>query len=55
MYLKRKRGRTSSKGKTCGKIIGTESEVVGIMQATFAEELPTPAIVVKGISDAANA
>lgn len=37
-----------------GKIVGTESEGAGLMYATFAEELPTPAIVVKGISDAAN-
>lgn len=37
-----------------GKIIGTEMEGAGILHATFHEELPTPAIVIKGVSDKAD-
>jgi nucleoside phosphorylase len=37
-----------------GKIIGTEMEGAGLLHETFAREIPTPAIVVKGISDHAD-
>jgi nucleoside phosphorylase len=37
-----------------GKIIGTEMEGAGMMFATFREENPPAAIVIKGISDAAD-
>jgi nucleoside phosphorylase len=37
-----------------GKILGTEMEGAGVLHATFAQELPTPAILIKGISDAAD-
>ena len=37
-----------------GKIIGTEMEGAGVLHATFAREVPTPAVVIKGISDAAD-
>jgi len=37
-----------------GKIIGTEMEGAGVLHATFREDLPTPAVVIKGISDAAD-
>ena len=37
-----------------GKILGTEMESAGMMAQTFTHEMPTPAIVVKGISDHAD-
>lgn len=37
-----------------GKIMCTEMEGAGVLHATFREEMPTPAIVVKGISDSAD-
>jgi nucleoside phosphorylase len=37
-----------------GKILGTEMESAGVMVQTFTHEMPTPAIVVKGISDHAD-
>src|SRR5262249_22312507 len=37
-----------------GKIIGTEMEGAGVLHATFRQEFPTPAVVIKGISDAAD-
>ncbi|HVT15207.1 MAG TPA: hypothetical protein VHQ90_03365 [Thermoanaerobaculia bacterium] len=37
-----------------GQIIGTEMEGAGMLHATFDQELPTPAVVIKGISDAAD-
>ncbi len=38
-----------------GKILATEMEGAGVLHATFRQaEIPTPAIVVKGISDAAD-
>jgi len=37
-----------------GKILGTEMEGAGVLHAAFYEEIPTPAIVIKGISDAAD-
>jgi nucleoside phosphorylase len=37
-----------------GKIIGTEMEGAGVFHATYLQELPTPAIVIKGISDTAD-
>jgi nucleoside phosphorylase len=37
-----------------GKIIATEMEGAGVLHATFRQEMPTPAIVIKGISDAAD-
>jgi nucleoside phosphorylase len=37
-----------------GKIIGTEMEGAGVLHAAFYQELPTPALVIKGISDAAD-
>ncbi len=41
--------------KLHGKIIGTEMEGAGVMHATYYEESPVPAIVIKSISDAADA
>jgi nucleoside phosphorylase len=38
-----------------GKILATEMEGAGLLYATFQQETPTPAIVMKGISDAADA
>lgn len=38
-----------------GKILATEMEGAGLLHATFQQETPTPAIVMKGISDAADA
>ena len=40
--------------KLHGKIIGTEMEGAGVLHAAFYQELPTPAVVIKGISDAAD-
>ena len=38
-----------------GKILATEMEGAGVLHATFRQaEIPTPAVVVKGISDAAD-
>jgi nucleoside phosphorylase len=37
-----------------GKIVGTEMEGAGVLHAAFYQELPTPAIVIKGVSDAAD-
>jgi len=37
-----------------GKILGTEMEGAGMMFATFREEIPPAAIVIKGVSDAAD-
>jgi nucleoside phosphorylase len=38
-----------------GKILATEMEGAGLLHATFQQETPTPAVVMKGISDAADA
>ena len=38
-----------------GKMLATEMEGAGVMHAAFDAEIPTPAIVIKGISDAADA
>jgi len=37
-----------------GKIIGTEMEGAGVLHATFTQDVPTAAVVIKGISDAAD-
>ncbi|MCI0414891.1 hypothetical protein L0222_19110 [bacterium] len=37
-----------------GRIIGTETEGASVLHATFRRELPTAAIVIKGISDSAD-
>lgn len=37
-----------------GKIIGAEMEGAGVLHATFRQDIPTPAVVIKGISDAAD-
>lgn len=37
-----------------GKILGTEMEGAGMMIGTFREEMPPAAVVVKGVSDAAD-
>jgi hypothetical protein len=37
-----------------GKIVGTEMEGAGVLHATFTRDVPTAAVVIKGISDAAD-
>lgn len=37
-----------------GKIVGTEMEGAGVLFATYSQEVPTPAVVMKGVSDAAD-